>query len=285
MMRIVPVGFKFVSRLQGSLPEASFCSDRIASAWGDEAMSADITIISYSAEEITKRRAQVGKGLLDISATIDSPDFSTISVADLEILLNLYDQIFMKGWVKQNLPGRLQFSISRQMTKTAGKTICKRKATSRDMIMEVRISLPILANYGRIEGLDKVGGIKSASRLEALQLIFEHELVHVLEYSAYGSSSCKRQRFQTMAGNLFGHTNNYHQLSTDHEIARRGLGLAPGVRVAFNYENDILEGTIYNIRKRAAVMVLDKNGSYQDQQGRCYSKYLVPLQLLQPLQG
>lgn len=247
-------------------------------------MLQDIITIKYSSAEIKKQREHIGMLLMDRSSSISSTDLGKISVADLKMLYELYEQIFFKGWIKQHWKGKLQFAISRQMTKTAGKTVCfKKSADNCDLALEVRISLPIIANYGTIEGHDLVGGIKSGSRLEALQLIFEHELVHVVEFICFGSSNCKGKRFQALAENLFGHHNNYHQLPTNNEIVRHRLGLAPGVWVEFDYQGAVLKGIISHIRKRAGVMVEDKNGAYQDRQGKRYSKYLVPLQLLRTL--
>lgn len=243
----------------------------------------DIRTIKYSTADILTRREEIGTRLLGSSAHLISADIRRIAPSDLELMYQLYDQIFFDNWLRQNFAGKLQFSISRQMTKSAGKTICSKNNPPDARVIEIRISLPIIANYGAVEGLDLVGGVKCYSRLDALQLIFEHELVHVLEFVLFGNSSCKQNRYQNIAANLFGHQSSYHQLPTHREITRRELGLEPGTEVTFQYDGASMRGIIQSIRKRAAVMVVDSKGPYHDRYGKRYSKYLVPLQLLRRL--
>ena len=57
-------------------------------------------------------------------------------------------------------------------------------------------------------------GLPCADRLEALQRIVEHEMVHLLELLVWRESSCNRERFQRLAGSLFAHSGVRHELVT-----------------------------------------------------------------------
>ncbi len=285
MMTTATVGFNGsqIERKPDRLPFKIKSTSSTTAMTGNRDIMKDIILTTYPCGEIKRKREQVRSFLLQRSTVIKGVDLAQLSSNDLELMFELYDQVFIEGWIQRNYSGRMQFSISRKMTNSAGKTVCLRNDSSKpdSTVIEVRISQQILSNYGMVEGADMVGGIKTGSRLEALQLIFEHELIHVIEFICFGESSCKQSRFKTMADNLFGHKENYHQLPTNKQIAQQRLGLSPGSAVAFPYQDRKLEGILCSIRKRASVMVSDKNGRYCDKEGQRYSKYLVPLQLLE----
>ena len=62
-------------------------------------------------------------------------------------------------------------------------------------------------------------GVECQDRLEALQRIFEHELVHLGEQLCWGASDCSAARFQEIAGRLFLHRAHTHNLITRRERA------------------------------------------------------------------
>ena len=126
----------------------------------------------------------------------------------------------------------------------------------------------------------RVNGLIPADALEALLFIFEHELCHVIEFMQYGRTSCRGKRFLELAHALFGHTGTTHALPTAGEVAQRETGLAPGSRVSFVYQGQVLTGVVNYIGKKATVMVRDAQGSYMDRQGNRYTKYYVALQRL-----
>lgn len=75
-------------------------------------------------DEIVNKRAEISKLLIQKSANIKNGTISTISTADLKLMFELYDQIFFGSWFKRNFKGKLKFSLSRRMTKSAGLTLC-----------------------------------------------------------------------------------------------------------------------------------------------------------------
>ena len=239
--------------------------------------------IRYTEEEIKYKRHQVAEYLLARSIHVKGANLTAISDRDLQLLFEGYDKVFFANWFKEFFPGILQFSFSRRMTKSAGKTYYPRDAdpaNPESLVMQVKISIDLIFAYGKLEEANQVGGLSAQNRLEALQLVLEHELVHVIEFIEFHNSSCKGKRFETIAHNLFGHTESYHRLPTNQQIARQKLGLAVGDSVSFSFQGRIMKGILNAIHKRGVVMVPDKQGAYVDRRGQRYTKYYVPLKML-----
>ncbi|HBR01739.1 MAG TPA: hypothetical protein DD738_03930 [Ruminiclostridium sp.] len=232
-------------------------------------------------EEILIRRTKISELLA--SPSICDGTVKALSVVDLEQLFKLYDRFFFENWFQEFYKGRMKFSVSRRMTKSAGLTICPKnmdRMMPEQLTIEIRIGVDFFLRYGQISGNKTVCGLKTKNSLEALQLVFEHELCHVIEFLYFKRSSCKGKRFKTIAGNLFGHSESYHRLPTQRQIARQKLGLKIGDKVSFTHEGRNLSGFIYNIHKRATVMVKNDRGTLVDSRGNRYIKYYVPLTLL-----
>jgi hypothetical protein len=114
--------------------------------------------------------------------------------------------------------------------------------------------------------------------LEALQRIFEHEIVHLAEQLCWGTSNCSAARFQDIAARFFLHRSHTHALITHKErAAQSGIGI--GSLVVFRFEGRDLTGKVNRITKRATVLVPDPAGkAYSD--GSRYNTYYVPLAAL-----
>lgn len=243
----------------------------------------DILSLKFSNNEIADKRETVSRLVLEKSSDIKNKTISTISTSDLKLLFLLYDKIFLNNWFRDNYKGKLKFSLSRQMTKSAGLTRCPKNINTikpEEVTIEIKIGVDFFFHYDLVEGSKTVGGVITKSSLEALQLVFEHELCHVIEFIIFFKSDCSKERFKRIAGNLFGHTESCHKLPTRREIVDQKFGLRIGDRVSFAIEGKRLDGVIYAINKRATVMVSDKDGIFQDSNGKRYSKYYVPLELL-----
>ena len=124
-----------------------------------------------------------------------------------------------------------------------------------------------------------VTGIRCSSRLDALQRIFEHEMIHLAEMLVWEDSSCAGARFKGIARRWFGHTESTHRLPTALDIARRTLGIRTGSRVHFVHEGVTYCGVVNRISRRATVLVEHPQGTLYDD-GRRYRKFYVPLQCL-----
>ena len=243
----------------------------------------NLATLSYRPEEIAAKRREITERFITISPDIRTPKITRISVIDLRFLFELYDEIFFANYFKNEYPGKFKFSLSPRLTRSAGKTLCPRnivKIKPENVIIEIRMGLSFFFKYDEISTDKMVCGLLTHHSLEAFQLVFEHELCHVLEFIHYHHSSCAQKRFKTIAQNIFGHLESYHKLPTSRTIAQEKYDLKIGDWVNFSVENRRLEGMIYNIHKRATVMVRDSQGRYTDKKGNRYSKYYVPLGLL-----
>lgn len=240
--------------------------------------------IKYTQQQINEKRTFASRLFMEKSSSIKTTDIKSLSVKNVELLFDLYDMVFFDFWFRDSFKGRLKFSLSTRMTKSAGMTVCPKNIMNmkiEDAVIEIKICSDIILGYGNSpRNGTKVGGIQATSSLQALQLVLEHEMIHVLEFIIYGRSSCKGKRFRTMAYNIFGHTESTHSLPTPGRVAYERLDLGIGSIVSFDFKGKSLSGLVVNINKNAVVMVEDKEGRWQDPAGNRYSKYYVPLSKL-----
>ena len=168
------------------------------------------------------------------------------------------------------------------MTSSGGQTVHSTSRANGTEWYEISVSTTIL--FGCFEGDDHrpvtASGIVCRDRLDALQRVMEHELVHLVELLLWKGSSCNRSRFHSITLRLFGHTENRHQLITPREKAIVKYGIKPGMAVRFRFDGVEHKGIVNRIHKRATVLVEDRHGErYSD--GKRYTKFYVPVQLLQ----
>jgi hypothetical protein len=122
-----------------------------------------------------------------------------------------------------------------------------------------------------------VSGHRCRNRLQALQRVMEHELIHLVELLVWDRTSCAQARFRSISRRFFGHTENKHQLITPREKAIAQFGIKPGMAVRFRVDGKAHQGFVNRITKRATVLVEDRRGEpYSD--GRRYAKFYVPVQ-------
>lgn len=218
------------------------------------------------------------------SPNIKRPNFDVISAADLGMLFQVTDELFFAGeigrYVEKNFAKPLTFRLSTRMT-TAGGTTTMFRPGSNDSETEFEIAIATTPLFGtfKFESHAKVGGVQCDSRLEALQRIMEHEVVHLVELLGTGDSNCQAKPFRAMVRNYFGHRESNHQLMTPSDVARKQLGIRCGDSVEFHVDGFRYRGFVNRITKRATVLVKDPGGTeYCD--GERYVKYYVPLPML-----
>ncbi len=246
-------------------------------------MAEELYLIQYAPEVTVQKRAEIARRLMNLSPNIQKETFTRLDVSDLELLFRLYNEVFFEKRFESVFSGELKFSLSSRLTRSAGKTLCPKniaRLRPETVMIEVRIGLEFFLRYHELPGDKTVSGIVTHHALEALQVVFEHELCHVLEFIYFHRSNCRGSRFKMMAYRIFGHTDSYHHLPTPNAIAREKYGLKPGDRVSFVFAERILTGIIYAINKRATVMVEDKKGPFIDRRGQRYQKYYVPVEKL-----
>jgi hypothetical protein len=232
-------------------------------------------------EQIERSLRSIQQALLKHSAHLRQADFNAIHPRDLEILFRLYDEAFFDGLCLRALSGhRLSFRLAPRMTRAGGKTA--RFVTRRGEISyEISIAISMLFDGFTLRDREvTVCGVECSHRLEALQRIFEHEMVHLVELLCWGRSDCKAARFQDIATRFFRHRSHTHNLVTRRERALES-GIRVGSRVQFAFEGHALSGRVNRITKRATVLVPDAAGEkYAD--GLRYRTYYVPIASLTP---
>lgn len=238
-------------------------------------------------EEVREQTREIRDILLAESRSIREPNFSSIHSSDLEMLFELYDEMFFDSELgpaarSNNTP--LTFRVSKRMTRVGGTTTRYRHYQKHGpkWSYEIAISSTLLfSTFYDVNRTIEVTGIECRNRVEALQRIFEHELIHLTEMVAFGDSSCSQKRFQRLSFQFFTHTEATHQLITPGERAATRFGIRPGDRVRFQSNGRNYEGFVNRITKRATVLVEDSSSPlYSD--GKRYAKFYVPVSLLEP---
>jgi hypothetical protein len=241
----------------------------------------------YSSNSREQQFQLIAQQVLGNSKYMRNPNFSSSSTSDLQLMAELYDQFFLGG---NCLPLArcfgLQFRWSKRMTSNGGKTVrtihSDRRSGTQRIHYEIVLSAPLLfQTFSDLQRPIRVTGLLCSNRLQALQRIMEHELIHLAEMLVWDHSCCASPRFQGIANRLFGHTEHKHDLITQHERAERKFNIRVGTRVSFRFEGTSYVGTVNRITRRATVLVIDANGQlYND--GQRYRKFYVPLSHLSP---
>jgi hypothetical protein len=247
--------------------------------------------LSYTPDEIAKHSRQVYQAVLRDSARIRAGNFTVIAAPDLHLLFDLYDAQFFAGRIHQLLQisrAPLRFDLSARLTRSAGLTkrfTPRGAAVGSGVRYEIVISTTLLfQTFQDVERTVRVSGLVCHDRLEALQRIFEHELLHLVEMLAWGESSCTAERFKGLAWNLFGHTETRHDLVTQHERARAKFAVAVGDQVEFEHQGVRQVGVVNRITRRATVLVEHEQGQ-PFVNGKRYLKFYVPLSMLKKVEG
>jgi hypothetical protein len=244
------------------------------------------TVLSFHLPEdsIRQRVHQIHVAALAHSSHIHAADFTSIHPRDLEFLFRAYEELFFGGLLQRALDRRkLRFRLSPRMTR-AGGTTTRFRSRSGEVSYEIAIACSMLFDgFRENDRLITVCGLQCANRLEALQRIFEHELVHLTENLCWERSDCSAARFQDIARRLFLHRAHTHNLVTRRERAAQS-GIRLGTRVTFTFEGRQLTGKVNRITKRATVLVEDAAGlKYSD--GRRYKTFYVPIAQLHPAES
>ncbi len=242
-----------------------------------------IATASYSDQQISERSSQIHTGILRDSASLDAANFNLVDSDDLASLFDRYDQLFFDQTCKRRLdelPASISFRVSSRMTRAGGRTTRTGSPGQAPLTFEIAVSSTLLfRTFADVQRPIAVAGITCNSRLEAMQRIFEHELIHLIEFLVWDNSSCAGARFQDLARRFFGHNGVVHDLITPQETAMKKYGIRRGDRVAFRFENIDYAGVVNRITHRATVLVEDKHGrEYRD--GRRYAKFYVPLDMI-----
>jgi len=240
-----------------------------------------------TAQEIQTRVRTIYHEVLSESRCIKSGNFTSIEPADLRRMFEKYDARFFAGKCREltGTPNTLKFRLSNRMTSAAGKTFQRRPRHRRTLAADYEIAISttlLFETFNEELRPITVSGVSCVDRLEALQRIFEHEMLHLIEMLIWDRSSCSADRFRSMAHRFFGHSQSTHQLITPRELAQTKYGIRAGQRVKFTFEGRLYVGVVNRVTKRATVLVPDRTGErYSD--GKRYLKFYIPLPMLTPI--
>lgn len=242
-----------------------------------------VQTLAYEPAEVAVNCKLIYDKMLSDSPHIRCGNFERISSTDLEFMFELYDEHAFAGLLSDLLLETdampIRFEASTRMTRNGGrvKRLRPRGKPSEPFRYEIAIAVDLLAQGFRDDQREiSVGGIACRDRLEAMQRIFEHELIHLVEFLCWNESSCKQRRFRALADNIFDHREFSHQLITRAERARVAHGIQVGDFVEFDFRGSRLTGVVGRVTKRATVFVENEEGpQYSD--GRRYMKYYIPI--------
>lgn len=246
---------------------------------------ARVLSLHHGPVEIERLFRAIHDRVLTESAAIDTANFQEISTADLKLLFDMYDQSFFGNFLSQSIRedvATLNFRLSNRMTRSGGATERLRPrsgAVRRDRFTITVSTLLLFQSFREGSRPINVGGLECNDRLEALQRIVEHELLHLTEFLAWDASSCTRPNFRNLSRNIFGHAGVKHELVTPYEVAATTFDIRPGDLVAFEFEGIRLAGVVNRITKRATILVEDPHGRLYSG-GKKYAAFYVPISML-----
>lgn len=243
----------------------------------------EVSARRFSEAYVTRMRAEIRQHSLTLSRHLDRPNFTRVGRDDVERMIRMYDERFFGGEIVSAAAAEgLSFDISPRMTSAAGKLVTSYPGGDRRGSRRFRLTLSSTLLFQTFADVDRpvtVTGHVCRDRLEAMQRVAEHELVHLAEMLIWDDGNCSQPRFRSIAARYFGHTDFSHELITQRERAVRKFGLRVGDRVRFSGETGTLIGRINRITRRATVLVPDPRGErFSD--GHRYRRYYVPLDRL-----
>ena len=242
-----------------------------------EQSSAGLIGIRYSPHDIGDKTREIYHQILQSSKNITEGNFTRIGTDDLRTIFELYDRSFFDNFFATNYGGKISFHLSKRMTSAGGKTLY-RKGTK---TFEIGLSTTLIfQSFHDGDREVKVNGVVCRDRLEAVLRIFEHEMIHLLEFALFEKSSCSQPQYKILSRNIFNHSDVMHQLITQRELAHKKYNLQVGDRVAFRLNGQTYNGILARITKRATVMVNNPGGHIMDSRGNRYVKWYVPVHFL-----
>ncbi len=219
----------------------------------------------FTEEEIKRKRARIYRKMLKSGTTTDLKE----GRPDLSRLFELYDKIFFRGQIQKKLDetnSTVEFKFSAH-TSTAG--TCSRKGC------KWKINIPIKLFQGLFQKGEKnllTNGIWCTSKLDCLQLTFEHELMHLL-MQLYGYSVMKPEYdqpndtftghgklFQCMVFIYFGHTAYKHDLfkgEASTKIKKEDAQIGMRVKYFSNKDQEEYHGRIIKMNPKKAIVQRD----------------------------
>jgi len=257
---------------------------------GKPSLGSFLLTLRNDPSEVARKTRTIYETLLRTSGHVRTGNFSRVADTDVARLFELYDSEFFAGRLRDTLQSKgqpIRFRLAPRMTSAGGKTFRWRKVAvhqgRRQTSLEYEIAISSILLYQSFRDVQRpvvINGLLCADRLEAMQRIMEHELIHLGEFLAWNDSNCSGPLFKRLVQAIFAHNGVTHNLVTQHERAVKRFNLRVGDVVRFVHEDQQFTGRINRITRRATVLVEHPQGDlYTD--GKRYAKFYVPLAVLQ----
>lgn len=247
-------------------------------------LAGEVALRTFPKESILKWQREIHEQTLQLSRSIDRPNFTKVSKADVARMIRMYDDRFFGGRILPVAEAEgLTFGLSSRMTRIAGKLVTQYPEGTHEGLRSFELVLSSTLLFQTFEDVDRpveVTGRLCKDRLEAMQRIAEHEFVHLIEMLIWNDGNCSEARFQSIAKRYFAHTDYQHDLITQKERAAVKFDIRVGDHVRFGHEGRYLYGRVNRITKRATILVPNDSGEkFSD--GKRYVRFYVPLERLQ----
>lgn len=234
----------------------------------------------YTLEEIERKRDLIHEELIKYGFQIEN-----IISKDIQEIFRLYDNIFFGGQIVEKLKSKnstVNFKITKG-TKIAG--LCQTAKSPGGTRCFFTLSFPahLYKNlFSKGETSLRVNGINCTDKIFCLQMVFEHELVHLLmqlyNYEARGTGifSAHGKLFNCMVHAYFGHTDFRHNLlSGDEKHILNKEYVNVGDKLGYEDRKGVfITGRILKKNPKTAVVIITEPSQYRG------SKIRVPYSLL-----
>ena len=246
-------------------------------------LAGEVALRKFTATQIRTWRNEIHEQTLLASRTMNGPNFSRVGRDDLTRMIHFYDDRFFGGKIVPTASAEgLRFSLSSRMTSTAGKMVTQYRDGNYDGKRSFQLVLSSTLLFQTFEDVSRpvaVAGCPCKDRVDAMQRVAEHELVHLVEMLIWNDGNCNEARFQSIAHRYFGHTDYQHHLITQRERAAIKFDIRVGDTVSFHHDGFRMIGRVNRITRRATVLVPNSAGEkFCD--GERYVRYYVPLENL-----
>ena len=246
-------------------------------------LAGEVALRQFPADQVRHWQREIHEQTLQLSRLIDRPNFTRVGRDDLVRMIHMYDDRFFGGKIVPTAQAEgLAFGLSSRMTRVAGKLVTHYPQGDHQGRRRFELVLSTTLLFQTFEDVGRrveVTGRQCHDRLEAMQRIAEHELVHLVEMLIWNDGNCSGPRFQSIAARYFGHTDYRHDLITQRERALTKFNVRVGDRVRFTHDGKTLTGRVNRITRRATVLVAHPQGQvFSD--GNRYLRFYVPLERL-----
>ena len=252
------------------------------------ALAGEVALRTFEGQQRDSWRREIYQQMLMTSRTMKGPNFHKLGRDDVARMIRLYDDRFFGGKILRTAAAEgIEFGLSSRMTSVAGKLVTQYPEGDYDGRRQFELVLSSSLLFQTFEDVSRpieVAGCLCHDRLEAMQRIAEHEFVHLIEMLIWNDGNCSEARFQSIANRYFGHTDYQHNLITQRERAAVKFNIRVGDEVLFHHDGHRMTGRVNRITRRATVLVPNPAGErFND--GKCYSRYYVPLEKLRKVAG